>query len=167
MDDLLDDPAITTMGMLVEAHARLTGALGAELQQATTLPLAWFEVLLRLGRSPERRLRMSELARQMPLSTSGLTRLIDRVEAAGLVRREACPSDRRGQLAVLTDAGEAALAEALPVHVRGLRVHLAAALGDDVEVVTEALRRVRDALGPCPVEQPTPCDEAVPPIPEE
>ena len=153
MDELLDDPAITTMGMLVEAHARLTGALGAELQQVTNLPLAWFEVLLRLGRSPEHRLRMSELARQMPLSTSGLTRLIDRVEAAGLVRREACPSDRRGQLAVLTDAGEAALAEALPVHVRGLRTHLAAALGDDVAVVTEALRRVRDALGPCPIDE--------------
>src|SRR5688572_17486841 len=120
------------MGMLVEAHARLTGALGAELQQVSALPLPWFEVLLRLGRSPDHRLRMSELARQMPLSTSGLTRLIDRVEAAGLVRREACPSDRRGQLAVLTDPGEAALAEALPVHVRGLRAHLTEALGDDM-----------------------------------
>ena len=159
MDDVLDDPAITTMGMLVEAHARLTGALGAELQQATGLPLAWFEVLLRLGRSPDQRLRMSELARQMPLSTSGLTRLIDRVEAAGLVRREACPSDRRGQLAVLTDEGEAALGRALPVHVEGLRRHLAAAVGDDLDVVTDALRRVRDALGPCPTDQPAACEE--------
>ena len=150
---MLDDPAITTMGMLVEAHARLTGALGAELQQATGLPLAWFEVLLRLGRSPDQRLRMSELARQMPLSTSGLTRLVDRVEAAGLVRREACPSDRRGQLAVLTDEGGRALAKAVPVHVEGLRRHLTSALADDVAVVTEALRRVRDQLGPCPTEQ--------------
>ena len=67
--------------------------------------MQWFEVLLRLARTPGGRLRMSDLAAQTTLTASGLTRVVDRLEDAGLVKREACPTDRRSTYAVLTAEG--------------------------------------------------------------
>src|SRR5919112_4727186 len=115
-----DDPRITAFGLLHEATRAVMSAVSAALAGATDVPTAEFEVLIRLSRSPGQRLRLTELANQVRLSTSGLSRLVDRVEAAGLVRREACPSDRRGAFAVLTEEGEAALAAALPAHLESL-----------------------------------------------
>jgi DNA-binding MarR family transcriptional regulator len=70
------------------------------------------------------------------------------VEAAGLVRREACPSDRRGAFAVLTEEGEAALAAALPTHLESLERNVVAPLGpDDLETLEGLLRRLRDGTG--------------------
>jgi DNA-binding MarR family transcriptional regulator len=126
-----DDPRITAFGLLLEAHAGLSGVLGRELEDAAGVSLPWYEVLLRLGRSPARRMRMSELADSVALSASGLTRLVDRMEAAGHVRRERCPSDRRGAFAVLTDAGAKTLESATQVHLRGLQRHLVAQLTDE------------------------------------
>jgi MarR family 2-MHQ and catechol resistance regulon transcriptional repressor len=148
--DLLHHPHITTAGMFVEAHAAFAGRLERQLEQTCDLPLQWFEVLMRLVRTPGHRLRMSDLAAQTTLSASGLTRAIDRLEACDLVRREACPSDRRSTYAVLTEAGEARISAAVPVHVEQLRAIL-----DDVyspaelEVLTDLLRRLRDAVNPC------------------
>ena len=89
---------------------------------------------------------MTELASQVGLTASGLTRLVDRIEAAGLVRREACPSDRRGTFAVLTEPGEAALARAMPAHLDSLERHLRTPLGGEGLAQLEALLRVlRDA----------------------
>jgi MarR family 2-MHQ and catechol resistance regulon transcriptional repressor len=160
----LDDPRITAMGMLVEAHAALAHALGRDIEAACDLPLTWFEVLLRLGRSQERRLRMSELAAQVSFSASGVTRLVDRIEAAGLIRRESCPSDRRGSFAVLTEPGEAKLAPAVAVHLRGLDGHLVARLRPgELDALTDMLRRVRDGLA-----SPSgPAGGAEPPAPAE
>jgi DNA-binding MarR family transcriptional regulator len=95
---------------------------------------------------------MAELARQVGLSTSGLTRLIDRIEEAGYVRREACPSDRRGANAVLTDEGAALLQKALPPHLESIETHLAGPLGAELPVLERLMRTVRDANGPgaCP-----------------
>ena len=72
---------------------------------------------MRLARSPGHRLRMTDLAAQTSLSTSGVTRVVDRMERDGLVRREACPSDRRSSYAVITDAGLTRLEEVLPGHL--------------------------------------------------
>lgn len=143
---LSDDERITAFGMLLEAHAAVTGAVNRELESTAGMPITWFEVLLRLSRSPGRRLRMSELAAQVGLSHSGLTRLVDRVIAAGLVGREACPEDRRGAFAVLTDEGADALDAALAGHLDSIDRHLAAPLGDDgLAALTDLLRTVRDA----------------------
>ena len=140
-----DDPRITAFGLLLEAHAAVAGAVASELERTARLTGVEFEVLLRLSRSPEQRLRLTELANQVGLSTSGLSRLVDRVEAAGLVRREACPSDRRGAFAVLTTDGEAALAAALPPHLDSLERHVVAPLGDDdLATLSDLLRRLRD-----------------------
>ncbi len=131
--------------MLVETHNELMNAATKGLERRVGLPVPWIGVLIRLARSPGQRLRMSELAHDMTMSTSGLTRLIDRVEAAGHVRREACPSDRRGLLAVLTDEGRKVIAEVAPHHVADLDRYLAGALTDDeLDQLTALLRQVRD-----------------------
>lgn len=140
------DPRITAFGMLLEAHAAVVAAVSRDLEEQSGMPVGWFEVLIRLSRSPGQRLRMSELASQVALSTSGLTRLVDRVEAAGYIRREACPSDRRGAFAALTDAGAEALAAALPAHLESVERHVAAPLGPGgLAQLEELLRRLRDA----------------------
>ncbi|MBK8561612.1 MAG: MarR family transcriptional regulator [Dehalococcoidia bacterium] len=78
------------------AHARVTALLEDELQRERELPLTWYDVLLHLREAPERRLRMTELAAAVLLSKSGLTRLVDRMYAAGLVNRSPDGDDRRG-----------------------------------------------------------------------
>ncbi|WP_242424620.1 MarR family winged helix-turn-helix transcriptional regulator, partial [Frankia sp. EI5c] len=90
---------------LLRAHAHVTRLLEAELDAAHQLPLAYYDVLVQLSEAPNHQLRMSELAHRVLLSRSGLTRLVDRMERDGLVERRACPSDARGTLATLTEAG--------------------------------------------------------------
>jgi MarR family transcriptional regulator, 2-MHQ and catechol-resistance regulon repressor len=147
-----DDPRITAFGMLLEAHAAALTQVGRDLEASAGIPVSWFEVLLRLARSPEQRLRMAELARQVGLSTSGLTRLVDRIEAAGYLTRQACPTDRRGAEAVLTDEGAALLQSAVPAHVASIDANFAAPLGENLPTLEALLRLVRDHAGPgaCP-----------------
>jgi DNA-binding MarR family transcriptional regulator len=95
-----------------------------ELQRGASMPTTHYEVLVRLSEAPERRLRMSELANRSQSSRSRLSHTIARLEGAGWVAREACPSDRRGAFAVLTDTGFAALEAAAPIHVESVREHL-------------------------------------------
>ena len=113
------------------AHARVTRRLESDLVEERRLPLASYDVLVQLVEAPERRLRMSELAERVLLSRSGLTRLVDRLEREGLVRREACDSDARGLFTVLTDEGLARLSEASPVHLRGVADHAVGRLDED------------------------------------
>ena len=112
------------------AHARITASLGAELEEAGEIPLTWYDVLVQLGEGGGR-LRMQDLAHSVLLSKSGLTRLVDRMEAEGLVRREQCPSDKRGMLAVITPAGTAALRRAAPVHLAGIERHFSRHLSEE------------------------------------
>lgn len=141
----LDDPLVEGFGMLLESHAEMVNAVSSGLQNAIQLPLPWVGVLIRLARTPGHRLRMSELARDMTMSNSGLTRLVDRVEAAGHVRREACSEDRRGLHAVLTEEGMAIVASSTPRHLADLQATLGTALEPhEVTTLTDLLRRVRD-----------------------
>lgn len=141
----LEDPGVEAFGMLIEAHNELMNAVSKRLDEEMLVPVPWLGVLIRLARSPDERLRMTRLARDMTMSTSGLTRLIDRVEAAGHVRRESCPEDRRGLRAVLTPEGREIVARAAPLHVADLERLLAAPLADgELAQLTDLLRRVRD-----------------------
>jgi DNA-binding MarR family transcriptional regulator len=108
---------------LMGATGKLLATLDAELQSAHQMSLGDYEVLVALSESPERRLRMTELAHLLHLSPSGLTRRLDALVKRGWVERERCPSDRRGTFAVLTDEGYDRLVEAAPTHVRGVREH--------------------------------------------
>jgi MarR family transcriptional regulator, 2-MHQ and catechol-resistance regulon repressor len=146
---LLDHPYLTTMGLFMEAHAGLAQTAERRLDAETSLSVQWFEVLIRLVRTPGHRLRMSDLAAQTTLSASGLTRAVDRLEGAGLVRREACPSDRRGSFAVLTDAGEQRIMAAVPVHVEQLTEVLDSVFTpEEVDRLAALLRRLRDGVNP-------------------
>lgn len=122
-------PALTSAELqawrcFLRAHATVVRALEADLQAEQDLPLASYDVLVQLSESPDRRLRMTELADRVLLSRSGLTRLADRLAREGLLTREPCPSDARGTLAVLTDAGLDRLRRAWPTHLRGVQQHV-------------------------------------------
>ena len=119
----LGDPGMRAWARFLHAHATIVRRLEAELQGERDLGLGEFEALLQLSLADMGRLRMSELADRLVLSRSGVTRLVDRLEAAGLVARVTCPSDARGSFAELTDAGLARLHDAAPTHVRGVREH--------------------------------------------
>ena len=147
--DPFDDERLTAAGLLFEAHAGLSAALGRRLTEETDLPVQWFEVLLRLARSPGHRLRMCDLAAQVALSPSGLTRAIDRLEEAELVVREQCPEDRRVAYAALTPAGLARIEAAVPVHLEHLDEYFVGVLTpEELEQLTAAMRKVRDHVNP-------------------
>jgi DNA-binding MarR family transcriptional regulator len=141
-----DSARLAAWRALLEAHAAVTDLLERELEQERGLPLSKFEVLLKLAEAPGGRMRMLELAQSVLLSKSGLSRLVDRMEEAELVRRERCPSDRRGAYAVLTDEGRAVLRRAAPVHLRGIQEHFTRHLADDeVQVLVDVLGKVNAA----------------------
>ena len=102
----------------------LTERLNAELQHDTGIPHAYYEILVQLSETPGRMLRMSELADRCLSSRSRLSHAVSRLEERGWIRRQVCEEDARGQLAVLTDEGFAALEAAAPVHVESVRRHL-------------------------------------------
>jgi DNA-binding MarR family transcriptional regulator len=106
---------------LLRTHARVLAGLDAELEQAHGLAVPEYEVLLVLTQSGDKHLRMSELADAALLTRSGMTRLVDRLERQGLVRRERCPADGRGTYAVITPEGAARFAAARPTHIAGVR----------------------------------------------
>ncbi|HEY6793756.1 MAG TPA: MarR family transcriptional regulator [Kineosporiaceae bacterium] len=102
----------------------LYSQLDRELQRDCGIPHTYYEILVRLSEAPERVLRMSELAQAAESSRSRLSHAVARLEEAGWVRRESCPTDRRGSLARLTEQGFAALQAAAPSHVESVRRHL-------------------------------------------
>jgi DNA-binding MarR family transcriptional regulator len=104
----------------LRAHAEVTRKLEVDLMAEHQLPLAWYDVMVQLVEAPDRRLRMTDLAGAVLISRSGLTRLVDRMVADGLVRREPAPDDARGTFACLTDAGYARLRSATPTHLQGV-----------------------------------------------
>ena len=119
------DEKVQLFGLLLETNARLSRSLGLELEAECELPLAWFDVLLQLRRSPVGRLKMNEIADAIVHSSGGTTRLVDRIEEAGLVSRQSCPSDRRAIHVAITDAGNEKLDQALNVHLEYLDDSLA------------------------------------------
>ena len=127
----------------VEAHAVVVGALEATLVEHLAMPLAWYDVLVALDAAPDRRLRMQDLADRVWFTRSGLTRLVDRMVAAGAVARERCADDRRGTYAVLTAAGARDLAAAHARYRAGVRDHFARHLDDaDAADLDRILTRV-------------------------
>jgi DNA-binding MarR family transcriptional regulator len=138
------DNRIRTFGLLHEAHRRLDRALNCSLEQATGISGIFFEVLLRIGRSPGGRLTMSALTQQLGLTSGGTTRLVDRMVGGGLVERVSCPEDRRVQWVVLSDAGERKLDEALPIALRDLQKEIVDRLEpDEIAVLEGALDKLR------------------------
>ncbi len=144
-----DDPRFTAIGLFSEAYTGLSSRFAAQFEQHRVSPVE-FEVLMRLARSPQNRLRMTDLAGQTSLSTSGVTRVVDRMDRGGLIRREACPTDRRSSFAVITPAGLARLDEILPGHLELVqRWFIDQLTPDQLEQTLQSLRTIRDAVNPC------------------
>jgi MarR family 2-MHQ and catechol resistance regulon transcriptional repressor len=147
-DELLADPRLTIVGLFVEAAGGLLTRLGS-VHAAHGFAGSDFDTLIRLARSPDRRLRMSDLAAQVSLSTSGITRIVDRLESQGLIRREMCVGDRRATWAVLTDEGDARLRAELPQLIDAIQECLVDPLtGPQLEGLVHGLCALRDALHP-------------------
>jgi DNA-binding MarR family transcriptional regulator len=139
----------------IESTQMLMDRLDQELQRDSGIPHTYYEVLVRLSEVPDRRLRMSALADRSMSSRSRLSHAVARLEENGWVRREICATDRRGQLAVLTDAGFAALAAAAPGHVEGVRTHLLDPLTPEqvkqlAEICAIIAERLRETGSSCP-----------------
>src|SRR2546428_9889787 len=109
----------------LDAQATLSRRLEAELVAGEGMTLAEFDVLAQLWAARKGRLRMSDPSERVRLSPSGITRLVDRLVRAGLVKRGNCATDRRGTWAILTPEGNARLRRARPLHLRGVRQHFA------------------------------------------
>ncbi|WP_053203659.1 MarR family winged helix-turn-helix transcriptional regulator [Jiangella muralis] len=145
---IIDDDRLTAVGLLVEVHRGLTNKFAARLGRHG-LSENELEILLRLGRTPNCQLRMSDLAAQTSLTTSGVTRVVDRLERAGLVVRASCDTDRRGTWAVLTDTGLERVTAAVADHIEDVdRWYTGLLTPEQLEALTEALRIVRDTVRP-------------------
>ena len=142
----LSDGELRAWQAFLRTHRSVTGTLDAELVREQQLPLGSYEVLLILARAPERAMRMSDVAGTTLLSRSGMTRLVDRLEADGLVERMTCPSDGRGVYAVLTDAGLDRLRVASRTHLRGVRDHFTSRLSaDELDELSRLLEKLLPA----------------------
>ncbi|MGW6620088.1 MarR family winged helix-turn-helix transcriptional regulator [Nocardia sp. NPDC055002] len=149
--ELFDDPRFTISGLLFEAHSGLIAKLEPT-WKAHGLSGLDLNALLRLSRSPNRRLRMSDLATQTELSTSGVTRVVDRLAAAGLIERQLDPTDRRSAYAALTDAGIRRLEQVLPDYLAALEQWLTGLLTPtQLDGLITGLRVIRDATNPAAI----------------
>jgi DNA-binding MarR family transcriptional regulator len=148
-DELLFDERVTLWGLFLEATEGIRRGLDHELREAVGLPGHWFEVLLRIGRTPGQAVPMTRLADQVLFSSGGFTKLADRMEEAGLIRRVPCPEDRRSSLATLTPKGRDVLQRALAVHVPGVQRDLVDHLdAEQVETLEQILRALRGKVAP-------------------
>ena len=137
------DPRIAMWRDFLIAHARLSRLLDEDLRAEHDVSLAEYDALLQLAEAPGRRLRMHQLADQVLLSRSGVTRLIDRLVSDGSVERNSCLTDARGAEAVLTQAGLDRLRGAAGTHLRGISEHFLDAIEPaDLAAVGRAMRDV-------------------------
>ena len=138
----LDEDEQRTWRAFMLSHQLLFEQFERDLQRDAGLPVTYYEILVRLSEAPDHRLRMSELADRSQSSRSRLSHAVARLEESGWVRRESCPTDRRGSEAVLTDEGYAALEAAAPSHVQSVRIHLFDPLSDEqLDALATSARR--------------------------
>ena len=144
-DDQLGEDALGAWRAFLTAHAHVTRAISRDLADAELPDLTWYDLLWALYRQPERRLRVNELAREVVLSPTAMSRFVDRVEAAGYVRREPDPADRRALQVAITDEGVALLRRMWPIYEAGIERHFTAFLGRSAPRVRGMLERMADS----------------------
>ncbi|HEY3142985.1 MAG TPA: helix-turn-helix domain-containing protein [Acidimicrobiales bacterium] len=137
------DEAVETWGALLRAQAAVVARLEAHLAEAKGLPLSWYDVLLELEHAPDRRLRMRELGERAVLSRTRVSRIVDELVAAELVRREPDPTDGRVTYAVLAPAGRTRMRRAAPAYMNGIEEHFGRRLSaDELAVIRTASSRL-------------------------
>lgn len=141
------DPRLRGWRALLTAHALLVRRLEEELREETGMSLPEYSALLQLAEAPERRKRMAELADGMIVTRGGVTRLVERLEADGLVKRGPCASDGRGTEAILTEAGLQRLRAASKTHLRGIDdYYLERVSGEDQQTIERVMEDVVEGL---------------------
>jgi DNA-binding MarR family transcriptional regulator len=149
------DPAIRAWSHFLSAHALAIRAIEEQLTAAGQPPLSWYDVLLELGRSGGR-LRIGELGDRLVIEPHNITRLLDRLEEAGLLKRQRAPQDRRGVFAVLTEKG-VALRRQMWVHYRRaiLEIFGASVSTHDAEFLIDTLTKIISHLRKKPLSDQT------------
>lgn len=138
---LIDDQRIKDYGRLVETQRRLHRVFDRSLRARVGISIVWYEALLRLAHSPDRQMPITDLGEALELTSSGATRLVDRLEESRYIARIPCPTDRRVLWARLTARGLDVLAAATEVHLDDLDRHFSAHLS------APELKKLRDLLG--------------------
>ena len=132
--------------LFLRTYTVLLDRLEAELQTERDMPLTWFDVLVQLQSAPDGRMKMRDLADSVLLSKSGLTRLVDRMERAGLIERASCATDRRVVYATITRKGRKRYETAAPVAIRGVNDHFSAPLTrSERKAFISALEKIQSA----------------------
>ena len=138
----MDEDQLAAWRAFLRAHSTMLRRIGRDLEDAELPPLSWYDVLAALRDAEGRRLKQVELAERVLLSNSGLSRLVDRIERAGLVRRVSCPQDRRSFHVELTDSGNAMLERMWPVYSRGIAEDFLPALGANSCEIRQTLEAI-------------------------
>lgn len=141
------DEIVTLVGLLLEVNRGLIREL-SHVNSSNDLNSADFSALLRLTRSPNKQLRMCDLARQVDLSTSGVTTLVDRLGARGFVTRAASTADRRTTFVTITNDGERCVTDGIDELERTLGDRLRRVIGTEYETTRRTLERLRDEFDP-------------------
>ena len=142
-EEHLSEEHLAAWRTFVKAHAMIIDLIERDLMAAMRPPLSTYDVLIELYEAPKHRLRMHELAERVVLSRSGLTRLIDRLEAEGLLTRDRCGTDRRGAYAVITEQGVEALHQTWPIYAKGIAEYFAQWLTlEEAQILESSLRRI-------------------------
>ena len=140
--------ASETWQAIITAFTRVNGVLAEEMDSETDVSLEWYSILLMLTQAEDGAMRPSDLADNVGLSRSATTRLVDRLERDGLVKRETCPADRRGSFVSLTDRGEALFKKAGRVHLRGIGQHVGSHLSaEEMADLRRILTNLAEAVG--------------------
>jgi DNA-binding MarR family transcriptional regulator len=138
--DSQNDDAIGAWSAFLRAHAAIVRSIDRDVERDGGIPLRWYDVLLELNAAPGRRLKMQELSELVVLSRTRVSRVVDELEGAGLVTRQANPDDRRSSYAVISDTGRRALRRAAPVYLNSIQSRFAARL------TPAALKAIRAAM---------------------
>ena len=144
---MVEEPdGLAAFAALLKVQAAVVRKLEERLEQHRLVPIAQYDVLLELNAAPGRRLRMQQLSDRVVLSRSRVSRVVDEMERAGLVRREADPDDKRAAFAVITDDGRAALRRAAPVYLQGIEEEFLSHLtAGERKALERSLHKVLDA----------------------
>lgn len=148
IEERLSDERFLAWLDMIRAQARVTAELECRLWEETGIPLAFYEVLVRLEKAPEKRVRMQELGRSIFLSKSGVSRLVSRMEREGLVGRQGDPENLRATYAAITDKGREVFQRVAPVSLREVEERFSRYLDKgEAEVMRRVLGKVIRACG--------------------
>ncbi len=143
----LDDKQLSIWRAFVNAHAAVIERIEKDLSDQRKIPLTTYDVLVALYQAPERKLRMTELAKRVVLTRSGLTRVVERLEREGLVTRERTDDDRRGAFAVLTREGKKSFLATWPTYAYGISNYFLSYLDEEErKAIQSGLTKIYQAL---------------------